>query len=307
MNGSPRLYEGGVDENAIQTGISSYDELTGGLHRGEYIIFAARPSMGKTALAVQVAVNVSQAGHGVLYLSLEMPHCLLMPRFLSSHIWTAGSPVNCTSVSRGNVSEEELRRIKTAAKAIGDWPMVIDDEPALTPREVETRARLVQSRFERQGQSLDLIIVDHLHKMREPGCATKATEYTEISARLAEMAKRLNCPVLTLAQLNRGVESRNDKRPALADIRESGAIEQDADTVCFLYRESYYLQRVRSKSIEDEVDLRVQHSECANNLELIIAKQRSGPTKSVHTWCELSCNVVLSSDDPRCFQQGDVP
>ena len=301
-----RLYEGGTDYNAIPTGIASYDEMTGGLHRGEYVVLGARPSMGKTALAVQIAMNVCQAGHGVLYLSLEMPNALLMPRVLASQVWTSETPVDFARIGRGALSEQELRWVTQAAGETSDWPLVLDEAPALSPSEVETKARLVQSRFQRQGKSLDLIICDHLHKMREPRCTSKVAEYTEISARLAEIAKRLDCPVLALAQLNRGVEARDDKRPTLADIRESGSIEQDADTVLFAYRDSYYLERMRPKNIEDEADIRAELSECANDIELIIAKQRSGPTGTAMAWCDLSCNVVRSDQDAVHFEQKEI-
>ena len=138
-----------------------------------------------------------------------------------------------------------MRWIELAAKEMKSWPIVIDDAPGLSAPELEARVQVAKSRLERNGKSLDLVIVDHLHKMRHPNTPSKVNEYTEISGRLAEMAKRLDCPVVALAQLNRSVESRDDKRPQLSDLRESGSIEQDADTVLFAYRPAYYLERQR--------------------------------------------------------------
>jgi replicative DNA helicase len=175
---------------------------------------------------------------------------------------------------------------------MSDWPIIIEDEPGLTAAEIEARARVIDSKLRAKGKSLDLVIVDHIHKCRHPGSQSKVSEYTEISSRLAEAAKRLDCPVVTLAQLNRAVEGRDDKRPSFADLRESGAIEQDADLVAFLYREAYYLERQRHRSVEAEADRIGDLMRCKHKLELIIAKQRSGPIGTVNLWCDMASNVV---------------
>jgi replicative DNA helicase len=181
-----------------------------------------------------------------------------------------------------------------------NWPLYIEDEPGLTAAEIEARARVIASKFSAKGRTLDGVIVDHIHKCRHPGAQSKVSELTEISARLAEAAKRLNCPVIALAQLNRGVESREEKRPTLADLRESGAIEQDADVVTFLSREAYYLERQSFSDYDREADRIAQLMRCQNKMELIIAKQRSGPTSTVDLWVNMGCNKVLDpAEAPR--------
>lgn len=289
-----RMRRGEVDPNAIKTGIASLDRQLGGLHRGEYIILGARPSMGKTALAMQLAGNVAQSGGGVLYFSLEMPVPLLMPRLFSSLLWTSQGATNVpySRIIRGDLSDMEARWISSIGQDLKALPLIIDEAPGLSAMEVEARAQVAKARLERAGHGLDLIIVDHLHRMRHPGAMSKVSEYTEISARLAEMAKRLNCPTLALAQLNRGVEGRDDKRPQLSDLRESGSIEQDADVAMFVYRPSYYLERERHADSNKEIERLQSLHEVRNRLDVIVEKQRSGGIGTVELFCDMASNVV---------------
>ena len=294
-----RIRNGETDRNAIRTGIEALDRYTGGLHRGEYIILGGRPSMGKTAVACQLAYNVAERNGGVFYGSLEMPVSLLMPRLLSCRLWTPGaaSSTHYERIRRGDVSDQEMRWIESASQEMKTWPFIIDDAPGLSAVELEARAQVAKARLERNGRSLDLIVVDHLHKMRHPGAQSKVTEYTEISGRLAEMAKRLDCPVLALAQLNRSVESRDNKRPQLADLRESGSIEQDADTVLFTYRPAYYLERKRCDDPRAEAERMADLDATGHILEILIEKQRSGPIGTVELWCDMAANVVRDPAD----------
>jgi len=293
-----RIRAGEADRDAIKTGIAALDAETGGLHRGEYIILGGRPSMGKTALAVQLASNIAGNGGGAFYESLEMPVALLTPRLASCRLWTPGAHnIDYQSIMRGKLSDTEAGWVYSAAKETQKWPLIIDDAPGLTPAEVEARAMVAKARLERAGFSLDLVVVDHLHKMRQPGCISKVVEYTEISARLAEMAKRLNCPVVALAQLNRSLENREDKRPQLSDLRESGSIEQDADTVLFVYRHSYYLERQRCDDAGKEADRLADLHAVRNQLEVIIEKQRSGPIGTIDLYVDIAANVVRDLGD----------
>jgi replicative DNA helicase len=287
-----RMRAGEADPNAIKTGIASLDKFTGGFHRGEYIILGARPSMGKTALATQLAYNVASRGLGVFYASLEMPVPLITPRFASCRLWAPGMEAHYQSILRGAVDERTMRWLESATEEVKGWPLIVDDAAGLATPEVEARAQIAKAKFERRGSTLGLVVVDHIHKMRHPGSQSKVSEYTEISARLAEMAKRLDCPVLALAQLNRGVEVRDDKRPQLSDLRESGSIEQDADTVLFVYRPAYYLERRRCADPNAEADRLADLGAVANRLELIIEKQRSGPIGTIDLWCDMASNVV---------------
>lgn len=303
-----RMKSGEADPNAIKTGIAALDKKTGGLHRGEYIILGARPGMGKTATALQIAYNIARAGGGVLYFSLEMPHSSLIPRLASTHLWTASGAtcVPYNRIIRADLNDMETRWLSAFAREIDGWPFLIDDAPGLTPADMESRAQVQKARFEMNGRDLSVIIVDHLHKMRQPGAQSKVAEYTEISARLAEMAKRLNCPVLTLAQLNRSVESRDDKRPQLSDLRESGSIEQDADVAMFLYRPAYYLERDKHADMGKEVDRIQALRACQNRLDLIIEKQRSGSVGTLELYCDIANNAVHDLEDGPITHQEDA-
>lgn len=303
-----RIRRGEPDTNAIPTGIASLDRATGGLHRGEFVILGARPSMGKTALALQVAYNVARAGGGVLYFSLEMPRDLLVPRLASTHLWTPGGACNVpySRILRGEISDRESEWVARIGPEVSSWPFVIDDAAGLSAVELESRAQVAKARLEREGHGLSMIVVDHLHKMRAPEAKSKVAEYTEISARLAEMAKRLDVPVLCLAQLNRGVEGRDDKRPQLSDLRESGSIEQDADVAMFLYRQSYYLERTRHSDISRESDRLAALGECRNRLDVIIEKQRSGAIGTVELHCDIAHNAVVDPQDLRALPAGGV-
>jgi replicative DNA helicase len=248
--------------------------------------------MGKTALGVQIAMNVTERGGGVFYASLEMPCRALMQRVLSARVYTPERPISYSRIGCGQFDENEFRWLTSSAKEIQACPLIIDDGPGRSAPEIEALARVAKANLEAKGKSLDLVVVDHLHKMRHHGAGSKVQELTEISASLAEMAKRLHVPVLALAQLNRSVESRDDKRPTLADLRESGSIEQDADAVLFVYRPAYYVARQRCRSVEDEADRIAELEETGNTLEVDVAKQRSGPIGTAKLWCDMASNVI---------------
>lgn len=293
-----RLSSGAADPHAVQSGIPEIDRMTGGFRRGEFIVIGARPSMGKTAKAVQIALNVAGRGGGVAYFSLEMPTPILFPRLWASRLWTPGA--YCPSyqdILRGQVAPERQGDLTQVVQDLQGWPIIIDDEPGLSPHELEARARVIAARLRSKGVTLDLLIVDHLHKMHSPGAQSRVAEYSEISAALAEAAKRLNVPLIALAQLSRGVEGREDKRPTLSDLRESGAIEQDADTVAFLYRPGYYLERQRGKDSREDIKRIHQLAACSHSLEFILAKQRSGPIGTVDLWADMASNVILDRSE----------
>ena len=294
------IWQGVPDKDAIATGLVGLDAVIGGLHRGEYVVLGGRPSMGKTALGVQIAMSVSGSGGGVFYASLEMPCRALTQRILSARVWSEERPIPYNRIARAAINEDECRWITSAAREIEGWPLIIDDGPGRSAPEVEALARVAKAKLEAKGKTLDLVVVDHIHKMRHPGIASKVQELTEISAGLAEMAKRLHVPVLALAQLNRSLEGRDDKRPTLADLRESGSIEQDADAVMFVYREAYYLarqlDRQRPRNVEDEADLMADLDAAHRQFEIIIGKQRNGPTGTVKLWCDIASNVIRSPE-----------
>ncbi len=288
------LYEGGADMDAVSTGLRQLDDIIGGLHRSEFIVLGGRPGMGKTAVGVQIAQNVSGAGRGVAYFSMEMSHHALNRRLDSARLWMPQQQVSYNRITAGKVSKDELRWVVSAADETKNFPLIIDEAPGLTPGELEAKARVFKSRFERQGKALDLVVIDHMHLMHFPGARSETERFSNISTQLAEMSKRLKCAVLCLAQLNRGVENRDDKKPSLADLRQSGTIEQDADAVIFCYRESYYVgqELARCKSPEQEADVMADLAAYDNKIELIVAKQRNGPIGSETFFCDIGSNVI---------------
>jgi len=244
----------------LSTGYTDLDELTAGFQRSDLIIVAARPSMGKTTFAMNIAENVAiHENKPVLVFSLEMPGDAITTRLLASL-----GRISQTRLRTGQLQEEDWPRIGSAISLLTEKAQVyIDDTPGITPSELRSRAR----RVKREAGDLGLIVVDYLQLMQVPGNKDNRTaEISEISRSLKLLAKELNTPVVALSQLNRGLENRpNNKRPIMSDLRESGAIEQDADVIAFVYRDEVYHPDTPEKGIA----------------EIIIAKQRNGPIGTV--------------------------
>ena len=242
----------------ISTGFADMDEMTAGLQRGELIIVAGRPSMGKTTLAMNIAENAAIGAQvPTAIFSMEMSAEQLSFRMIGSI-----GRVNQSRLRNGKLSDEDWSRIDSAVSMMSNAPIFIDDSGALTPTEVRARAR----RLKRE-HGLGLIVVDYLQLMQVTGTTeNRATEISEISRSLKALAKELGVPVIALSQLNRSVEQRQDKKPVMSDLRESGAIEQDADLIVFIYREEVYEPDTPRKGIAD----------------IIIGKQRNGPTGEFH-------------------------
>ena len=247
------LHQSEGDITGISSGYSEFDKLTAGLQKGDLIIIAGRPSMGKTTLAINIAENAAiGAKVPTAIFSMEMPAQQLAFRMISSL-----GRVDQTHLRTGTFPDEDWSRINTAVQLMSEAPIFIDDSPSLSPTDIRARAR----RLHRE-HGLGLIVVDYLQLMQVEGSKeNRATELSEISRSLKALAKELELPVIALSQLNRSVEQRNDKRPVMSDLRESGAIEQDADLIIFIYREEVYNQDTPRKGIAD----------------IAIAKQRNGP------------------------------
>lgn len=252
-------------EGAVDTGFTDLDNLTGGLHASELVILAARPSMGKTAFAMNIAENVVRLSNvPVLFVSLEMAAIELIERLLCSV-----SRVDSRRLKNGSVTREERGRLKEKASELSTIPLFIDDSPSRTVAEIASTARRIQRK---QGE-LGLIVVDYL-QLIEPDNSSdpRQEQVAKIARRLKGLARELETPILCLSQLNRQAEDSRDHRPRMSHLRESGAIEQDADVVMFVHREEYYL---RGEAKE----------EVAGQAVVIIEKQRSGPTGDVDlTW-----------------------
>ena len=265
-----------LDKPALSTGFPSLDARLGGLHRGELTILAGRPSMGKTTFAAQIGRNVAERGRAVHFASLEMPKEQLACRAISAASFRrqyGTEQVEYYHIRNGSNTNRELLRTLAA-----DLPrtLIVDDRPAQTLAQLEQGARATRRRLKR----LDLIVVDYLQLMRASRSDGRVNEVTEISQGLKAIAKRLDCPLVALSQLSRGVEGRDNKRPTLSDLRDSGAIEQDADVVIGCYREAYYLERAEPDGLTSAGDWaawKTALERCRHEFEAITLKQRGGP------------------------------
>jgi replicative DNA helicase len=280
----------------ITSGLADLDKaLSGGWRRKQYAILAGRPSMGKTTVASSAMLRTAKDGHGVLMLSLEMPTEQVAARAMTDLAYSSSRKIAYNAFLAGGLNEQELRLISEAGRQFRNMPLVIDDERGLTIAEIGARIRAQQQRFARDGIELGLVVIDHLGfiKASERYRGNRVHEVTEISAGLGQIAKELDIALVVLCQLNRGTESRENKRPTLADLRDSGSLEQDADVVIFTYRESYYLERMRlDHGSQAELQRQTDLDACRNTLELMIAKNRNGPTTTVTLYCDMGSNAV---------------
>src|SRR5688500_6361038 len=275
----------------VTTGLRDLDRRLGGLQKSDLVILAGRPSMGKTALATNIGFNAAKADkdketgtkHRIAFFSLEMSAEQLAHRIMAEE-----SGVSSDRIRRGDVKQDEFASIVEASQRMSSVQFFIDDTPAITVPALRTRARRLKRQF-----GLDMIIVDYLQLMRSAnpkGSENRVQEISEITRGLKAVAKELEVPVLALSQLSRAVENREDKRPQLADLRESGSIEQDADVVMFVYREQYYHERAEPKQRTDESsdaffkrteDWKAKGERVHNVADVIIAKQRHGPVGTI--------------------------
>ncbi|MES2585952.1 MAG: replicative DNA helicase [Pseudomonadota bacterium] len=251
--------QGGSDITGIATGFIDLDKQTSGLQKGDLVIVAGRPSMGKTAFALNIAENVALAeGLPVVVFSMEMSGEQLAARLLGSV-----GRVDQGRMRTGKLQDDEWPRVTDAIARLSNTQILIDETGALSSLELRARARRIARNF---GGTLGLVVIDYLQLMSGSGSENRATEISEISRSLKSLAKELQCPVVALSQLNRGLEQRPNKRPIMSDLRESGAIEQDADLIMFIYRdEVYHPDTTQDKGMA----------------EIIIGKQRNGPIGTV--------------------------
>ena len=266
----------------VPTGLTDLDEKLGGLHKSDLVILAGRPGMGKTALATNIAYHAAQnllsrqEKSSIAFFSLEMSSEQLSTRILSEQ-----ARIKSDDIRRGKVTETEINRYIETSRNIYNLPLYIDETPAITIATLSNRARRIKRLF-----GLSLIVVDYIQLMRAPNSNNRGDnrvqEVSEITQGLKALAKELKVPVLALSQLSRAVESRDDKKPQLSDLRESGSIEQDADVVMFVYREAYYLENKQPKlgSIE-HAEWQSKMNDVNGLADIILGKQRHGPTGTV--------------------------
>ena len=252
-----QLFRSDSPITGVSTGFSDFDDMTSGLQKSDLVIVAGRPSMGKTAFAVNIAEHAAiRDGLPVAVFSMEMPGEQLAMRMMSSL-----GRIDQHKVRTGRLDDDDWPRLTSAVGMLSEVSLFIDDTPGLTPSELRSRCRRIK-----REHDLGLVIVDYLQLMRLPGSSeNRATEISEISRSLKILAKELSVPIVALSQLNRSLEQRPNKRPVMSDLRESGAIEQDADVIVFIYRDEVYNEDSADKGIA----------------EIIIGKQRNGPIGTV--------------------------
>ena len=264
------VQEAGSDITGVRTLYSDLDKKTAGFQNGDLIIVDARPSMGKTALALNIAINSASVTPGAIAIfSIEMPADQVATRMLA-----AKSKVDIQKLRTGNLNDEEWSRINEAVQQLKKQNFFIDDTPGIKVSEMYAKARKLK-----QDHGLYMIVVDYIQLIQATGKSeSRQQEVSEISRRLKAMARELNVPVIAVSQLSRSVEARQDKRPMLSDLRESGALEQDADLVLFLYRDAYYNREEHQNEEREDV-------------ELLIAKHRNGPTGNIKLAFEKEINA----------------
>lgn len=303
--------------SGITTGLSALNEKIGGLHNSDLVILAGRPAMGKTALATNIAFNAAKRyaddrltgiepsrskGAVVCFFSLEMSADQLAARILSDRanlVYDGPEPIQSHKMRQGHLDDKQFEAIARAAIELEDTPLFIDDTPALTIAGLRNRAR----RLKRQ-HNLGLVVVDYLQLLRGSGknsSENRVQEISEITRGLKGLAKELHVPVIALSQLSRTVEQRENKRPMLSDLRESGSIEQDADMVMFVFREEYYKEKEEPSQSDQEkhVQWQAEMESLYGKAECIIGKQRHGPVGTVHLAFEKDCTrfTDLIEDD----------
>lgn len=297
----------------VSTGLDALDNKTGGFGKGELIVLAGRPSMGKSAVALNMATKAAMRGEGVFFPSLEMNGDQMAMRFFSQRLAEAGRAVPYFEMRQGNVSEDDFKQILMLGKEFENLPLIFAEREARQLSRLRAAARRAEKQLAARGTPLGLIVVDYLQLLNPDG-AHKSAHMVEkvslISGALKAMAMDFNCPVLALSQLNRAVELRDPPIPVLSDLRDSGSIEQDADIVIFCYRAEYYTERkiqaARGQGSGGDADLESLLYHQRNRLDLIVPKQRNGPTCTVQAHFDVRLNYLTDINTAKAFtDQGE--
>lgn len=287
-------------------GLRALDEKTLGAMPGDLVVIAGRPGMGKTAFALGALRNQAAEGNRSLFVSLEMGDVALTTRMISDQLWRPSRRLSYWQISSGKFREERFQEITDAGRELAALPIRIEQQPGLTIAQIGARARQYKRRH-----GLKALWVDHLGLVKPSGryAGNKVNETGEITMGLKALAKELGIPVYLLCQINRGVEQREDKRPSLSDLRNSGDIEQDADTVLILYRPAYYLAKKEPAAGSAEFIIwSDEMNKFENRLDVAIEKQRSGPVGTIRLHCDIACNAVrdeISETDDSLMTPGE--
>jgi len=292
-----RAMASGTGLTGISWGLADMDRMTGGLQRGEMV--GARPSMGKTAVGGSVALNIARSGVPVGMISLEMGAKALSMRALSDMAFDRAGRIPYADLLTGRVAEADFEKIVVLSEEFKRLPYQIEEASGLTVEGIRAKLDRMNDIAEQSGEPIGVLVVDYLQLVAASSRyqGNRVAEVAEISAGLRAIARDYNLALIALSQLSRGVESRplKDRRPTLSDLRESGAIEQDADMVCFLFREAYYLAKEKGSNADEAADLMERFEACKNKLELIIAKQRMGPVGTVDLFFDPACSAVRNA------------
>lgn len=278
----------------VPLGITEMDRITGGLFPGDLCIVGGRPSMGKTGVALSGALGAARAGKGVVIASLEMTAGSLALRAISEATARRGQPVAYSDARRGAIEEHQTRALQDGARSIADLPIQIIPPHMRDIGAIYAATKRAAKAFEAKGTPLSLLIVDYLQLIRSSK-QSRLDQITEISMALKGMAMQLQIPVVALSQLSRALESRDDKRPVMSDLRESGQIEQDADLILFCYRDEYYLRREgppKDAPSEEVQDYFRALDACTGVMDVIIAKQRMGEIGDVRVRYDAATNLI---------------
>ena len=292
---------------AYSFGVQEVDDHTGGMNAGEATWIAARTGMGKTVAGQTIAKANAAKGLGTCFFSLEMAAHPLGLRLASDLVFTRNAPIYSASGTGGNItadramknmlSADEWSQFEAAADIVKGWPLAVDTRPGLTMVQIEAAARRRHRWWERKGIAPGPVIIDHLGRVR-PSVDRKGNrtaEVADVSKEASEMAKRLGVPVVGLVQLNRGVESREDKRPQLSDLRQAGELEEDARQVVFIYRPEYYLRSAPDgETLDQETKRKAQLRDVQRKMYWIVGKNSHGPLGEVLTYCDIASSAVRS-------------
>lgn len=273
------LRRGEIEAGLNVYGWSDFNDLTGGIQPGDYVLIGGRSGMGKTAVSLGVARRAAQAGRGVLYISREMTRPALMERVLADLMQDLGGRATMADIRVGNVGDEDLRILWRAKKEVDAWPLVVDDPEGLSANYIGPLIRRHRQAFERRGERLELVIIDYMGLIEPPeGKGNRQEEVSATSRIIKNLAKATGIPIIVLCQLSRALEQREDKRPMLSDLRDSGQLEADADTVIFVYRDEYYLKQAEPPQNDlARRDAWEANLEAARDrIELYTAKKRQG-------------------------------
>ncbi len=290
-----RIRAGEEQASGIATGLPELDRDTGGLSPGKLWIVAGRPSMGKTIFATRLARFVGRAGAGALLFSLEVSEEEINARLLADMAYASTHPITYRRiVSAADLTDEEMWRIEEAQERYDALPVIVDCPSGVTVSQIASRVRAERLRMAKVGVKLGAVIIDYLDFIHASDRyrGNRVYEVAEISRGLKQLAKDQDVCVVLLAQINRQVEQRHDKRPMMSDLRDSGNLEQDADVIALVYREAYYLERSPEYLKGDDDDVIARLAEVRHDLDLIIGKNRAGPTRVHKLWCDVSCSVV---------------